>query len=170
MTWIVLYPLSDRLSDKFSVKTSEEVQKALESILNRALTEAEVTEWIKSPIRKVVQFYFDFQGLQLSNKTNRYKSMEEKASLVGMHFITTAGIEANNNALLQYISSNPLAFELLEFLDECGLHYLHPVLVKNDITSVKELSQLTQSAIEKIAHDGHELSTRPINERDGRNL
>ena len=66
------------------------------------------------------------------------------------------------NNLCRYISNNPLAHELLDFLDSCGLVHLHPVLVKHDITSVKEFSQLSQSAIEKIALNGHELSTRPL--------
>jgi hypothetical protein len=113
-------------------------------------------------VKTVVKFYFDFQGLQLSDKTNRYKSMKEKASLIYTHIVTTAGIEANNNALFQYVSNNPLAHELLNFLDSCGLVHLHPVLVKHDITSVKEFSVLSQSQIEELADDGHELSTRPL--------
>jgi hypothetical protein len=100
----MLYPLSDRLSENHSKKTSAAVQIALEAILKRKLTRAEIGEWIQTSVKSVVKFYFDFQGLQLSDKTNRYKSMQEKASLVHMHFVTTAGIEANNNALFQYAS------------------------------------------------------------------
>jgi hypothetical protein len=158
----MLYPLSDRLSEKNSKETSAAVENSLEAILRRKLTRAEVGEWIETSIKNVVKFYFDFQGLQLSNKINRHKSMKEKASLVYMHFVSTAGIEADNSALFQYVSNNPLAHELLDFLDSCGLMHLHPVLVKHDITSVKEFSLLSQSAIEKIAHEGHELSTRPL--------
>jgi hypothetical protein len=158
----MLYPLSDRLSDKNSKDTSAAVKSSLEAILRRKLTHAEVGEWIEVSVKTVVKFYFDFQGLQLSNKVNRHKSIKEKASLVRMHFVSTVGIEADNSALLQYVSNNPLAHELLEFLDSCGLMHLHPVLVKHDITSVKEFSQLSQSAIEEIANEGHELSTRPL--------
>jgi hypothetical protein len=100
----MLYPLSDRLSENHSKKTSAAVKIALEAILKRKLTHAEIGEWIQTSLKSVVKFYFDFQGLQLSDKTNRYKSMHEKASLVHMHFVTTAGIEANNNALFQYAS------------------------------------------------------------------
>jgi hypothetical protein len=158
----MLYALSDRLSEKNSKETSTIVESSLEAILRRKLTRAEVGEWIETSVKTVVKFYFDFQGLQLSNKINRLKSMKEKASLVRMHFISTAGIEADNSALVQYVFNNPLAFELLEFLDSCGLMHLHPVLVKHDITSVKEFSKLSQSAIEKIANEGYELSTRPL--------
>jgi len=158
----MLYPLMERLSEKSSDKTSAVVQKALEAILKRKMNLAEEGEWINISVKAVVKFYFDFQGLQLSDKANRYKSMKEKASLVRMHIVTTAGIEANNNALFQYVSNNPLAHELLNFLDSCGLLHLHPVLVKHDITSVKEFSVLSQNAIEKIADDGHALSTRPL--------
>lgn len=158
----MLYTLSDRLSEKNSKETSAAVESSLEAILRRKLTRAEVGEWIETSVKSVVKFYFDFQGLQLSNKINRHKSIEEKASLVRMNFISTAGIEADNSALLQYVFNNPLAHELLEFLDSCGLMHLHPVLVKHDITSVKEFSQLSQSAIETIANEGYELSTRPL--------
>jgi hypothetical protein len=157
-----LCPLSDRLSDKNSKKTSDAVGSALVAILKRELDDTEVEQWIDTPVNTVVKFYFEFQGLQLSDKSNRCKSMADKASLVRAHFVYTAGIEANNNALFQYVSNNPLAHELLDFLDNCGLIHLHPVLVKHDITSVKEFSQLSQGAIDKIAHDGHELSTRPL--------
>ena len=158
----MLYPLSERLSEKQSNSTSAAVQGALQAILKRTLTRAEEGQWIHVSVKAVVKFYFDFQGLQLSDKSNRCKNMKEKASIVHKHIVTTTGIEAHNNALFQYISNNPLAHELLDFLDSCGLLHLHSVLVKHDITSVKEFSLLSASAIEKIAHDGHELSTRPL--------
>jgi hypothetical protein len=158
----LLYPLSDRLSESNSHKTSLAVKSALEAIMKRNLTRSEEQEWILCSVKSVVKFFFDFQGLQLSDKTNRYKTMKEKACLVQRHIVITCGIEANNNALFRYVSNNPLALELLNFLDDAGLMHLHPVLVKHDITCVKEFSLISHSAIEKIAFDGHELSTRPL--------
>jgi hypothetical protein len=154
--------LSHRLSNNYSEKTSIEVQGALEAILQRKLTHAELSKWVRTSVKDVVQFFFAFQGLQLSNKTNRCKSMKEKASLVHMNFVTTAGIEAENNALSLYVSNNPLAHELREFLDDCGLLYLHSILVKHDITSVKEFSKLSKNDIKDIACEGQQLSTRPL--------
>jgi hypothetical protein len=158
----MLCRLSHRLSDNYSEKTSVEVQSALEAILKRKLTHAELSKWVRTSVKCVVQFYFAFQGLQLSNKSNRFKSMEEKASLVHMNFVTTAGIEADNNALSLYVSNNPLAHELREFLDDCGLLYLHSILVKHDITSVKEFAQLSKIDIKEIACEGQQLSNRPL--------
>jgi hypothetical protein len=158
----LLYPMSSRLSEQISKETSTPVKKALEAILKRTLTRAEEEEWVNTSVKAAVKFFFDFQGLTLSDKVNRCKTMKEKASLVYKHTVTTVGIEANNIALFQYVSNNPLAQELLDFLDDCGLMHLHPVLIKNDITSVKEVSLLSKSAIAKIADDGHQLSARPL--------
>ena len=90
-------------------------------------------ECINTCVEASVKFYFDFQGLQLSDKTNRYKCMKEKASLVHMHIATTAGAAANNNALFQYVSNNPLAHQLLNCLDSCGLSHMRPLLAKHCI-------------------------------------
>ncbi len=157
-----LYPLANRLSENYSGETSSAAQKALESILKRPLTRIEERQWIHASVKEVIKFFFEFQGIQLSDRSNRLKSIKDKASIVRTHIVATSGMEANNEALFQYTANNPLAFELLDFLDGFGLIYLQPTLVKHDITSVKEFSLLTQHEIRIIANHSHELSSRPL--------
>ena len=157
-----LYPLSNRLSENFSSETSSAAKKALESILKRSLNHTEERQWINASVKEVVKFFFEFQGIQLSDKSNRHKAMKDKASIIRTHIVATAGMEANNDALYQYVANNPLASELLNFLDDFGLIYLQPTLVKHDITSVKEFSLLTQHEIRIIANHSHEMSSRPL--------
>jgi hypothetical protein len=159
----VLYPLMNRLSKKVSCITGAEVRSVLEShVLKRPLTPEQVDQCINISVRDVIAFYFDFQGLSLSDKSNRLKSMKEKAALVHTHIITTTAIELNNNSLFRYTSNNPLAHELLQFLEIHNILHLHPVLVKHDITSVKEFVLLSQSEIREIALEGHNLAMRPL--------
>jgi hypothetical protein len=157
-----LYALSRRLSDTHSSKTSAAVRNALETILKRKLTSIEEGQWILVSVKDVVTSFFDFQGVQLSDKANRYKSMTEKASFVRTHIIATAGMEACNNDLHQYVANNPLALELRDFLESNSLLHMQPVLVKHDITSVKEFSLLHICEIRSIAQHSHELSSRPL--------
>jgi hypothetical protein len=157
-----LYALSNRLSEKFSSETSSAAKKALESILKRSLNHTEEHQWINASVKEVVKFFFEFQGIQLSDKSNRHKAMKDKASIIRTHIVATAGMEANNDALFQYVANNPLAHELLNFLDDFGLLYLQPTLVKHDITSVKEFSLLAQHEIRIIAKHSHEMSSRPL--------
>ena len=157
-----LYLLSNRLSENYSSETSCAAKKALESILKRSLNRTEERQWIHASVKEVVKFFFEFQGIQLADKNNRHKTLKDKASIVRTHIVATAGMEANNDALFQYVANNPLAFELMDFLDDFGLIYLQPTLVKHDITSIKEFSLLTQHEIRIIAKHSHEMSSRPL--------
>jgi hypothetical protein len=158
----LLYRLAQRLSCQVSEKTSVCVREALEGILKRQLNTAEVAKWIKISVKDAVMFFFEFQGVQLCDATNCLLDAKEKALLVRNHVISTVGIEVQNNSMLKCVSSNPLALELLSFLDTQGLAHLRSILMKHGLTTVKEFSLLSEAFVNSIACESHALSSEPL--------
>ena len=158
----LLFRLADRLPSKVSQKTADSVRVALEGILKRKLNSAELDKWINVSVKAVVMFFFDFQGVQLYDSSNCFLNMKEKAVLVRNHIVSTVGIEAQNNSLVQYMSNNPLAQELHSFLDTHGLAHIRSTLVKHELTSVKEFSLLSEFFSKNIASETHAISKKPL--------
>jgi hypothetical protein len=154
--------VSHRLSSEVSNKTAIAVQDSLQKILNRTLSVLEEKKWIRVSVKGAVQFMADLQGLQLSNTENLLKTMESKAELVCSSIISTIGIEAEMYCLNQYVSNNPLADELLDFIKKQNIGHIRPSLVRSDVTSINIFSQLSSKSVELIAQDSCEVSKRPL--------
>jgi hypothetical protein len=109
-----------------------------------------------------VQFIAGPQGLQLSNRENLLKSKQAKAELVCNEIVSTVGIETEDYCLEQYISNNPVAHELLDFIKKENIGHITPSLVKSDVTSLKLFSQLSSKSIKIIAQDSRQVSKKPL--------
>lgn len=83
--------------------------------------------------------------------------MEAKAQLVCSSIFSTVGIEA---AQEHYVSNNPLAHELLDFINQKNLGHIGRSLVKFDVTSLQTFSNLSLKSIETIANDSREISKK----------
>jgi hypothetical protein len=158
----VVFAVLQRLSTEVSNKTATAVQDSLEKILMRKLSKAEEQKWIRVSVKSAVQFMADLQGLQLSNRANVFKSMEAKAELACNSIISTIGIEAEMYCLEQYVSNNPVAHELLDFIKKENIGHVRPSLVKSAVTSLKIFSQLSSESIKLIAQDSREVSKKPL--------
>jgi hypothetical protein len=158
----VVFAVLQRLSTEVSNKTAIAVQDSLEKILMRRLSEAEEKKWIRVSVKDAVQFMAALQGIQLSNRENLLKPKEAKAELVCNSIVSTIGIEAEKYCLEQYISNNPVAHELLDFVKKENIGHITPSLVKSDVTSLKIFSQLSSESIKVIAQDSREVSKKPL--------
>jgi hypothetical protein len=158
----VLFDVLSRLSTEVSNKTALAVRVSLEKILMRKLSAAEEKEWIRVSVKDAVQFTASLQGLQLSNRENLLKSKEAKAELVCNKIVSTVGIEAEKYCFDQYMSNNPVAHELLDFIMKENIGHTRPSLVKSDVTSLKIFSQLSSKSIKIIAQDSRKVSKKPL--------
>lgn len=158
----VLWSVSQRLSTEVSGATAMAVKDSLAKILQRAISEDEEKKWIRVSVRDAVQFIAGLQGLQLSVRHNRSKTIEAKAELVCSSIVSTIGIEAEMHSFHQYVTDNPLAHELMDFINQEDIGHIGPALVKSDVTSLKIFSQLSSESIKLIAQESHEVIKRPL--------
>lgn len=158
----VLWAVSQRLSTEVSEATAIAVKDSLQKILQRNISEDEEKKWIRVSVKDAVQFIAGLQGLQLSVRDNRPKTMEAKAELVYSGIVSSIGIEAEMYSLEQYVADNPLAHELLDFINQEDIGHIGPALVKSDVTSLKIFSQLSSESIKLITQESREVSKRPL--------
>jgi hypothetical protein len=88
--------------------------------------------------------------------------MEAKAELVSRSILSTVGIEAELYARELYVSNNPLAHELLDFINQQDIGHTERSLRKFDVTSVKTFSKLSSESIKSIAEDSLKISKKSI--------
>jgi hypothetical protein len=154
--------VKDRLSNQVSKKTESEVKSSLAKILNRDISESETKNWIRVSVKGAVHFMTSNQGLQLYSEVNRLKAMNTKAELVCSSIVSTIGIEAEQYCLEFYESNNPVAHELLDFINHQSIGHIGPSLVTSGVTSVKIFSQLSSESIKLIAKHSQEVSKKPL--------
>jgi hypothetical protein len=148
------------LSTDVSLESADEVKKCLLQILKKdAISLAEEQMLINVSIRDAVLFFSNLQGCQLSKAESRSMSLDAKAELVRNSILTTVGIEA---ASYEYVSNNPLAYELLDFIKQQDIGHIERSLVKFDVTSVKTFSKLSSESIKSIAEDSLVISKKSL--------
>jgi len=151
------------LSTRVSRQSADDVKTCLLQILKKdAISLAEEQKLIDVSIKDVVQFFSNLQGCQLSKGEARSMTMEAKAELVRSSILTTVGIEAALYACEQYVTNNPLAHELLDFIKQQDIGHIELSLVKFDVTSVKTFSKLSSESIKSIAEDSLVISKKSI--------
>jgi hypothetical protein len=154
----VLWAVSQRLSTEVSCKTAELVEDSLQKVLRRPISDEEKKKLISVSVKDAVQFIAGLQGLQLSTRENRSKTINDKAELVCCSIVSTIGIEADMYSFQQYISDNPLAHELLDFINQEDIGHTQRSLMKMDVTSLKTFSELSSKSIKAIADVSRKLS------------
>jgi hypothetical protein len=157
----VILGTSKCLSTEVSRESAEEVKKCLLQLLKKdAISLADEQRLINVSIRDAVLFFSNLQGCQLSKGENRSISMEAKSELVSRDILSTVGIEAESYARELYVSNNPLAHELLDFINQQDMGHIERSLVKFDVTSVKTFSKLSSESIKSIAEDSLVISKK----------
>jgi RNase P subunit RPR2 len=154
----VIVGMSKCLSTSVSLESAKEVKQSLLQILKKdAISLAEEQKLINVSIKDVVLFFSNLQGCQLSKGETRSISMEAKAELVCSSILSTVGIEAE---LYQCMSDNPLAHELLEFINQRDMGHIGFSLIKFDVNSLETFSNLSSKSIETIAQDSRLISKK----------
>jgi hypothetical protein len=154
----VVLATSRCLSTEVSIESGKEVKKCLLEILKIGqLSPAQEKKLIEVSVKDAVLFFCSFQGCQLFKGESRSMTMEAKAQLVCSSIFSIVGIEA---AQEHYVSNNPLAHELLDFINQKDLGHIGRSLVKFDVTSLQTFSNLSLKSIETIANDSREISKK----------